>query len=150
MKICSSCKEEKQPKEFNKNKSKKDGLNTMCRVCSNLICKERYKNSKGTYLEKLYERQDRILIETRTFVLEYLKTHPCVHCGQTNIMTLEFDHLRDKFKDISMMIKQTYGIEAIKKEVDKCQVLCSNCHNIKTQTVQRSWKYKYLTNGSVI
>lgn len=70
--------------------------------------------------------------------------------GETNILVLEFDHLRDKFKDISMMIKQTYGIEAIKKEVDKCQVLCSNCHNIKTQTVQKSWKYKYLTNGSVI
>ena len=36
--------------------------------------------------------------EAKTFVQEYLSTHPCVDCGETNPIVLEFEHVRGKKK----------------------------------------------------
>jgi len=47
---------------------------------------------------------------------------------------LVFDHLNpcDKRAEVSRMIQQTYGLEAIKAEVAKCRVLCANHHQKHT------------------
>lgn len=47
-------------------------------------------------------------------------------------MVLEFDHLRDKFLGISIMINNNYTWDKILKEIDKCEVRCANCHRKKT------------------
>jgi hypothetical protein len=56
---------------------------------------------------------------------------------------LEFDHFRDKKYNLAKMVGAGYCIETIEKEIEKCEVRCANCHNIKT-AVERSYYSNYL------
>lgn len=56
----------------------------------------------------------------------------CTDCGEKNHIVLDFDHLKDKKYNISRMIHDGFSWEAIKKEIAKCEVVCANCHRIRT------------------
>ena len=56
----------------------------------------------------------------------------CVDCGIKNHIVLDFDHLRDKKYNVSRMIHDGFSWKAIMKEVAKCEVVCANCHRIRT------------------
>lgn len=56
----------------------------------------------------------------------------CVDCGLKNHIVLDFDHLRDKKYNISRMIHDGFSWRAIKREIEKCEVVCANCHRIRT------------------
>jgi transcription elongation factor Elf1 len=56
----------------------------------------------------------------------------CVDCGEENHIVLDFDHLKDKKYNISRMIHDGFSWAAIKKEIAKCEVVCANCHRIRT------------------
>ncbi|UZV40001.1 recombination endonuclease [Leptolyngbya phage LPP-2, strain SPI] len=66
MKQCTRCKSVKEHKDFNKNRTQKDGYSHYCRDCSNRYYKQRkreyhYKNRYGMSLsdyEKLFQLQD--------------------------------------------------------------------------------------------
>lgn len=57
----------------------------------------------------------------------------CNNCGFNNADALQFDHLRDKIANVTTMVAQTAPWKRIKNEVSKCQILCANCHQIKTK-----------------
>ena len=56
----------------------------------------------------------------------------CVDCGfNAHPAALDFDHVRgDKFSDVSRML--TYSWERILSEIAKCDVVCANCHRLRT------------------
>lgn len=110
---CSVCKDFQILNSFN-------GKWKVCKVCDRIRRKEK-------------------VAKARSFVIEYLKEHPCVICGEKDIVVLVFDHLRDKKKMISTLIKWGYSVETIKKEIEKCRVLCANCH-CRVTCAQQSWK----------
>jgi L-lysine 2,3-aminomutase len=56
----------------------------------------------------------------------------CVDCGINNHIVLDFDHLRDKKYNVSRMIHDGFSWKAILKEISKCEVVCANCHRIRT------------------
>ena len=59
MKTCTKCKEEKPFSEFHKDKNKKDGLVSWCKICRNEYCKSDYKKNKERYKEsnrKYYQK----------------------------------------------------------------------------------------------
>ena len=56
----------------------------------------------------------------------------CVDCGIKNHIVLDFDHLRDKKYNISKMVRDGFPWKVIKKEIEKCEVVCANCHRIRT------------------
>ena len=56
----------------------------------------------------------------------------CFDCGENNHIVLDFDHLRDKKYNVSRMVHDGFSWKAILKEVEKCQVVCANCHRIRT------------------
>lgn len=63
---------------------------------------------------------------------EYKKTQKCAKCGVEDYRVLEFDHIEGN-KDFNLANgKWNYGVEKLKEEIAKCQVLCVNCHRIKT------------------
>ena len=67
-------------------------------------------------------------------MLEYLRTHACVDCGETDLLVLEFDHLRDKKYNIAEMINRDFTWASILREIEKCEVVCANCHRRRTYT----------------
>jgi hypothetical protein len=69
----------------------------------------------------------------REFILQYRKANSvCTDCGNDDYRVIEFDHVRGvKKHTISKMAVDTYSIETIKKEIDKCDMRCANCHKIR-------------------
>ena len=70
-------------------------------------------------------------LERTRLLIEYFKAHPCCDCGETDPVVLEFDHLRDKAFEITAKLV-TYRWQRILDEIDKCEVVCANCHRRRT------------------
>lgn len=58
----------------------------------------------------------------------------CTDCGISNHIVLDFDHIRDKKYNVSRMIHDGFSWKAILKEIEKCEVVCANCHRIRTHS----------------
>ena len=129
-KFCNSCGVEKPVQEFNKNSKKKDGLQTQCRFCTRKAIKNHYSNNKKYYSNR--NKTSRIKLQQK--FLDYIKSLSCTKCGENHPATLDFDHIdrTQKTKTISSMIRGRETWEKILKEMEKCQVLCSNCHRKRT------------------
>jgi hypothetical protein len=78
----------------------------------------------------------------RKFIVEYLKSHPCVDCGASDFRILEFDHLKNKKRAVSELVLRACSIDTIKQEIDKCQVCCANCHRIRTYNRRQKKQYE--------
>jgi len=138
MKQCTKCKEDKILQEFNKNKSRKDGYNNICRICSNERSRKYYLENNNKHRKVISERNNKNRNISRDYVLEILKKSKCKDCGNNDIRVLEFDHLKNKFKNVSSLISAGYSVEIIQNEINKCDVICANCHRIRT--INRSFK----------
>jgi len=68
--------------------------------------------------------------EIKKWFLDYKKTLSCVRCGENHPAALDFHHRnqRDKSFGINTKVHVGYSIDKIKKELEKCEVLCANCH----------------------
>jgi hypothetical protein len=75
-------------------------------------------------------------------ILEYLQTHPCEHCNETNPVVLEFDHKNPEEKSFSIGDRSNRTWDTVYKEIQKCRVLCANCHRKYTAMTQSWHKYK--------
>jgi len=66
-------------------------------------------------------------------IFRYLVEHPCVDCGQSDVLVLEFDHRdpSDKLKHVALLA-MTKRWPNVLKEIDKCDVRCVNCHRRRT------------------
>lgn len=54
----------------------------------------------------------------------------CNKCKNSfeDISVYDFHHLKDKSNEISLLITKNFKFEQFKTELDKCELLCSNCH----------------------
>lgn len=146
MKTCSICKTQKDLSDFNKNKSRKDGLQTHCKNCNREKSKKYYESNLEKHRLVTKIRTKKIKDNSQQKLLEYYSTHPCVRCGEANILVLEANHLKDKFMDISQMLVHKISWNKIEIELKKCEVLCSNCHKIFTHEQNNSYRWKYYKN----
>ncbi len=65
---------------------------------------------------------------TKLQAIEY-KGGKCEHCGYDKCAAaMDFHHLDPDQKDFSLSQYRTRSFEDIKPELDKCILLCSNCH----------------------
>jgi hypothetical protein len=81
----------------------------------------------------------------REYIAKYFATHPCCDCGESDPIVLTFDHVRGKKRgNVSDIVGHGFGLESIKAEIDKCDVLYFNCHSLRTQ--QHSGSYRWRMN----
>jgi hypothetical protein len=73
------------------------------------------------------------LHRNRSHIYEYLHRHPCERCDEDDPVVLEFDHLRDKLREVTV-IARFGGWSDLLAEIAKCRVLCANCHRRHTAT----------------
>lgn len=129
MKVCSTCRRELPLSEFSKKRLNR--LQASCKECNRKYNKTHYQNNKDVYIKKAKVWDDRNRQANLSYLLEYLLEHPCVDCGESDPLVLEFDHLRDKTKNISTLW-QAATWSTVLKEIEKCEVRCANCHRRKT------------------
>ena len=77
------------------------------------------------------------------YVMNYLKIHPCVDCGEPNPLCLTFDHIKGTKKfNICSKINRSTNFESLKQEISKCEVRCFNCHMLKTAEKNQWWVWR--------
>jgi hypothetical protein len=54
----------------------------------------------------------------------------CVRCESTE--NLQFDHVDPRTKSFNISQQATHSLEALAQELEKCQLLCRECHLAKT------------------
>jgi hypothetical protein len=104
-------------------------------ICNLKLHMGRYKSVNKEESIKLNRSSSRDVCKkrNRNFVTDYLNSHPCVDCENTDIRVLEFDHINDdKEGNISHAVNNAWSIKRLTNEMGKCQVRCANCHRIKT------------------
>ena len=63
-----------------------------------------------------------------------LKAHPCMDCyAEFPPICMDWDHVGEKNFDISVAVNQCVDKEKILAELKNCELVCSNCHRIRTQ-----------------
>jgi len=130
---CTACKENRTEQEFSYKNKKIGKRSTICKICLRKYAKNHYLENKDKYIAKAKVGNKQYLRRSRQHVLDYLEQHPCVDCGESNPVVLEFDHVRGKkYKAISAMITANASVKRIEREIKKCDVRCANCHKIKT------------------
>ncbi len=91
--------------------------------------KRHYRNNKEVYKGRAKEFGKKSRKRNSKWVFDYLSSHPCVDCGEPDVIVLEFDHVKDFKKDnISDLVSNGYSLKTIQAEIEKCEVRCANCH----------------------
>ena len=65
-----------------------------------------------------------------------LKNKPCDLCKKNfHPCSMDFDHIdsNQKISEVATLIRTTKNIKLVEEEIAKCQLLCANCHRIKTE-----------------
>lgn len=131
-KRCPNCRRTKPVEEFNW-KSRSEGKHQVrCRDCTKAQLKSHYRRNLGYYIQKALRRNREVYEQQKLLLLAYLADHPCVDCGEAEVVCLEFDHVRgEKRGNIAKMLGD-YPWATIEAEIAKCDVRCANCHRRKT------------------
>ena len=127
-KRCYVCKELLDETAFNKNKTRSDGLQNKCKNCNKKILKEHYNKNKQYYYKKNKIKRKELTKKLRDFKATLI----CLTCGENDPRCLDFHHLKDKVYIISEMPRLGFSFTNILKEIEKCMVLCANCHRKET------------------
>jgi len=141
--ICDHCKKEKDIEQFNW-KYKALGIrHGTCRECMKWFVRRYFQGSAhDEHLRNVNERKKVAREVAREYVWEYLSTHPCIQCGESDPRVLEFHH-RDsvqKERDVSRMVADGLSTGRLQLEMDKCDVLCGNCHKKLTMNERGHWR----------
>jgi hypothetical protein len=128
-KKCVSCQEWKWRSQFALSRARKDGLYSYCRSCHSAMTRPRRKQRAPMVRAFFAERR-----ATARDYVEKAKQAPCSDCGlRWPPKVLHFHHLDPSTKGISVArhISQGSRPERIQEEIDKCVLLCANCHILR-------------------
>lgn len=127
MKTCPRCLQELPYSSFAKNNSKPDKCQSLCKECRVLYTKEHYIKNKQKYISKARNYEQKL----KDYVYLIKKSAVCADCKYSyHPCQLDFDHLKDKEFEISLGFKS--GLNKLKKEIAKCEIVCANCHRLRT------------------
>lgn len=144
-KICSKCKESKPVQDFHKHPKTKDGLRPSCKICTLLITHNYYVNNKSKVLLRNKILRRKTTVNKQKKLLDYLGKHPCTDCGNSDIRVLEFDHVRGSKKlEVARAVSSNYSWQTVEKEIEKCEVVCRNCHAIREHKRANTYRIKYM------
>lgn len=85
-----------------------------------------YHRNKQDHFDRNKKSWDKI----RKFILGLKITLKCTKCPESDPRCLDFHHEDPKQKSVSIarIHRMGWSLEKVQKEIDKCIVLCSNCH----------------------
>jgi len=129
MKTCSKCKKEKELIEFSR---KYDSYQSECKACRSAYTRQHYLKNKTSYVARAAARNVSDRAKMQAF-LDSIKNTPCLDCKHSfPAECMDFDHVRgSKVGNVSKLASWN-NLEKVKQEIAKCEVVCANCHRIRT------------------
>jgi hypothetical protein len=128
---CGRCSQSKPVAEFAWRRKARGQRDNYCRSCRAEYKQEHYAANRARYIAAALRRSRRIARERAEYLVRFFRTRPCSDCGETDPLVLEFDHLRDKSFNIAKGLRD-HSWAAVLAEIDKCDVVCANCHRRRT------------------
>ena len=87
-----------------------------------------YYANREYYIEKAQKKRQ----ELRKWLNELKQSTPCADCKiQYPYFVMDFDHIGDKKWEINKLIN-TGNSKRLKDEIQNCEIVCSNCHRLRT------------------
>jgi hypothetical protein len=128
---CGRCGETKAIEQFAWRRKARGQRDNYCRPCRAAYKQEHYAVNRERYIEAAVRRRAALAAERAAYLVEYFATRPCVDCGETDPVVLEFDHLGDKSFNIAKGLRDR-SWDALIDEIAKCDVVCANCDRRRT------------------
>lgn len=124
-KKCARCNENKPLSSFYKNKHTKNGYSVYCKECNKIICQIYHNTNKKEVAKRVKNKH----MEIKQQLVDY-KGGKCSFCGYNKCLaSLTFHHCKGKKKfNLSADSFCKYTLDELKKEADKCILVCFNCH----------------------
>jgi len=98
-----------------------------------------YQENKDKYRARLYAKRQ----INYSYLISLKIENGCCKCGEKHPACLDFHHRNPDDKEIEISkVADHWGLVKLKKEVEKCDVLCSNCHR-KEHWVDLDKKYYF-------
>ena len=142
-KLCPGCNEEKSIEQFALRNKNSHLRQSYCMDCEAGMKSEWYMEHREEQVRAGMKRRDQYKQILREYVWNYLSTHPCISCGETDPAALEFHHVRgEKVKEVSNILKNGAALQTLVTEIEKCDVLCANCHRKLTAKKQKWYEIK--------
>jgi hypothetical protein len=144
MKRCGMCKETLPDSAFSF-KNKTTGMRqATCKICCRVYSKRYYLRHAIEIRPRKRARTEAQRVKNSDFVLEHLATHPCVDCGEPDVVVLEFDHVRGKkLESVSALACAGVSMQRVVAEIAKCVVRCANCHRRRTTLTLEHWRSRW-------
>ena len=134
-KTCTQCQKLKPLCEFSQSvTSGRKRPNSWCKACLNSYNTQKYQTDPSV-LQKTKERRKDVKERTRQFFIDLLQQSCCMDCGEKDIVVLDFDHRDPKKKSFNLSEATSSGgisVARIKAEIEKCDIVCANCHRRRT------------------
>lgn len=126
-KTCCACKLELTLEAFAK---KGNGLQSRCKECQKKYAATHYQKNKQSYKDRSKNSRPNLIKRNRDYIYNYKLSKGCCKCPEREPIALDLHHVDSEEKEhgISKMVNESRSIQSIKTEVNKCIVICSNCH----------------------
>lgn len=125
---CIKCKERLSEDLFSFKDKAKGRRSSVCKKCHADYVRNWYKDnpiSQRTATKELKARKKQYIRD--------LKSQPCMDCkGIFHFAAMDFDHRPETIKSFNPSSGWEYGWPQLKAEIDKCDLVCANCHRVRT------------------
>lgn len=128
--FCTKCKKEKGLSEFGKDRKRSDGIACHCKECKRIEGRERYAKNPEPIRRRTKACRSRIRDDLRSYSDVVKQKYGCAFCAEKELCVLEYHHKKERQyvggRPVTHMALRGRG--AMIKEMNKCVVLCANCH----------------------
>ena len=132
-KFCNGCQKSK-PQTTDYFGRRGNGFQSRCKECQGNYHKKHYVDNMASYKVRASTRNKKVIEEIREY-LRKEKDIPCKDCGlKYPYYVMDFDHRPNEKKiyNLAQMARVKPSLDVVIEEVAKCDVVCSNCHRIRT------------------
>lgn len=129
--VCTKCNQAKPLESFsNKTGDRKQAY---CKPCQSDYFKAYYKGQGESGRKRIIERR-RQRIDNATAWLNALKSAPCMDCGGSfHPVAMDFDHRDGTGKAFAISTgRGLVSKSRLESEISKCDIVCANCHRVRT------------------
>lgn len=123
-KTCYACKNDLPLEAFNKNATRKDGLQPQCKSCQKGYKDKHYAANKSAYLKKNKKWSKTF----RAWYQDYKKQFHCARCPESHPACIQFHHPKKNKLDSVSALLCLGSKQKVIDEITKCVPLCANCH----------------------